>query len=127
MDAYGFSFKGYQKETVTAVTQASSPYTLTDNQSGQVFTTGGASGSVLFNLPTLLADGSNIGLTYTFVKLAASSLVIYAMAGDFVADSSSGGQIQNTSAEMYATVTLTSVSTTQWVVAPGAHDTWVTV
>jgi len=126
MDAYGFSFKGYQKETVTAVTQASSPYVLTANQSGQVFTTDGASGSVQFNLPTL-TDATTNGLTYTFVKLAASSLVIDTAAGDYVADSSSGGQIQNTSAETYATVTLTSVSTTQWVVAPGAHGTWVTV
>ena len=127
MDTYGFLHKGYVKKTVTAVTQASSPYSLTSNQSGQVFTNNGSTASVQFNLPTI-TDSDDLGLEYTFVKLTDDNVVIDAAAGEYIADSSSGGQIQNLqAAETYASITLVSVTTSKWAIAPGAVGTWETV
>jgi len=125
VDTYGFLHKGYVKRTVTAVTQASSPYALTSNQAGQVFTNTGSTASVTFNLPTI-TDSDDLGLEFTLVKLTDDNVVIDAAAGEYIADSSAGGQIQNTTAgETYATITLVSVSTSQWMVK-GAHGTWTT-
>ena len=132
MDAYGFTYKGYTRETVVAKTTA---YSLLENDSGKVFTNAGASASVTFSLPTVGAafgtgtDGLvGTGAVYTIVKLTDDNVVIDAAAGDYIADSSSGGQIQNTTAsETYASITLISVSTTQWAIAPGAVGTWTTV
>ena len=126
VDTYGFLHKGYVKKTVTAVAEGASPYALTANQSGQVFTNTGATASVQFNLPTLTAS-TDLGLEYTFVKLTDDNVVIDAAAGDTIADSAASGQVQNTTAaETYATITLISVSTSAWVIAPGAHGTWTT-
>jgi len=130
VDTYGFLHKGYVKKTVTAVTHASSPYALTANQSGQVFTTTGAGASVTFNLPSVTA-ATDLGLEYIFVKLTAYNLVVHAAAGDIIADSAATGNVQNTTAaETYATLTLICVSnsgaSTNWAIAPGAHGTWTT-
>jgi len=126
VDTYGFLHKGYVKKTVNAVTEGSSPYTLTSDMSGQVFTNSGSTASVQFNLPTI-TGASDLGLEYTFVKLTDDNLVIDAAAGETIANSSAGGQIQNTNAsETYASITLVSVTTSAWAIAPGAVGTWTT-
>jgi hypothetical protein len=128
MDAYGLTIVGSLNRKVTAITQASSPYTLSAFQSGQIFTTAGATAAVQFNLPTIVNDDDDYkGVWFTFVKLTAYNLVIDAQAGEYIANSSASGQVQNTTAaQTYATITLVSVSNTQWMIE-GAHGTWTTV
>jgi len=125
MDTYGLLHKGYNKRTVVIKTQADTPYTLTADMSGQIFTNTGSTGTLTFDLPTL-TGATTRGLCYTFVKLTDDNLVIDAAAGDYIADSSSGGTITNaTAAEAYAQITLVSVADDMWAIE-GAMGTWTT-
>jgi len=128
LDAYGFELKGYTKRKVTAVNGVSpaTPYTLTANMSGQVFTTYGAGVAVTFNLPTIVDDDEDYkGVFFTFVKLASSALHVQVAAGERVADSNASGTVCNATSETYATVTVVSVANSQWMIE-GAHGTWTT-
>jgi len=128
MDAYGLEFVGFTRRKVTAVTQASSPYGLYNFDSGQVFTNEGSTGTVVFSLPTITDDDDDYkGMWFTFVKLAGQNIAITAQVGEYIADSSAGGQVQNVEDdETYATITLVSVSNNKWMIE-GAHGSWVTV
>ena len=128
MDTYGFLHKGYNKRTVTAVActdPAHTPHTITADMSGQIFTNTDSDRQLVFDLPTL-TGASTRGLWYTFVKLTDDNVVIDAQAGDYIADSSSGGTITNsTAAEIYAQITLIAVADNMWAIE-GAHGTWTT-
>lgn len=98
--------------TVTPKTQAASPYTVTNGDSGKVFTNEGASSIVTFNLPTAVA-----GLEYTFVVQDADGLTVVASAGDTIriatAVSAVAGNISATA--IGATVRLVAINATEWV------------
>lgn len=126
MDTYGFLHKGYNKRTVVEKTESDTPFTLTADMSGQIFTNTGSTATLTFDLPTLIGATTR-GLWYTFVKLTDDNVVLDAAAGDYIADSSSGGTITNsTAAETYAQITLIAVSDSMWAIE-GAHGTWTTV
>jgi hypothetical protein len=121
MDFHGINLEGYLKRKVTAVTQAASPYALTLDMSGQIFTNTGATGDVTFTLPDI--DGE-VGISFTFVKLVSSGILIDANAGQYIADSVSGGRLSNTTSDLYAAITVISVSSTVWYV-DGGQGIWI--
>ena len=124
MDTYGFTHKGYDRKTVNAI--SSSPRALTADESGQIFTNTGASGPIVFNLPTI-SDADDIGVYYPFAKLADQTITINAAAGEYVGDSSASGSISNSTAgQTYAPITLVSVSASTWAILPGAVGSWTT-
>ena len=71
-------------------------------------------------------DASNVGIWYTFVKHNTGTLTIKAAGITQIADSGQGDTIYDSqAAEVYATVTLQLVTSTNWVIT-GAHGTWTT-
>jgi hypothetical protein len=82
-----------------------------------------------FSLPSVDSgdvDDTDEALVYTFVKVAAGKLIIDAADSDIIADSSAGGTIYNDQAgETYATITITLVTATQWVIK-GGDGIWST-
>ena len=80
--------------------------------------------SYIFYLPTL--SSSEVGKPIMFVKKGSGQLTIYASGSQIISDSSAGGTIYDDQVnETYATITLTPISTTQWVVSSG-EGTWIT-
>ena len=78
----------------------------------------------IFNLPAV--DASNIGLTFTFIKINTGNVTIQTDTGDVIMDSSAGGTIANTSAtETYASIALRLVTASKWTIV-GGIGTWTT-
>jgi hypothetical protein len=97
-------------------------YTVTPNDSGNVFSNAAATGEVDFTLPTPVA-----GFSYTFVVAAAQTLKVITPSGTNIAidtsNSASGGNI--TASAVYTSITLVAISTTQWVTrAAGNAGSW---
>lgn len=107
--------------TVTPKTQAASPYTVTNGDSGKVFTNEGASAGVTFNLPTAIA-----GLEYTFVVQDADGLTVVANAGDTVriagAVSATAGNSASTT--IGSTVRFVAINVTEWI-SVATNGTWI--
>jgi hypothetical protein len=102
--------------------QAASPVAVSANDDkNKVFTNEGATGAVIFNLPTAVA-----GLTFTFVVQDAVGIVITAAAGDTIRIdtlvTAAGGSV--TSTAIGSSVTLVAINATEWV-AIAALGTWV--
>lgn len=77
-----------------------------------------------FSLPSV--DSGDVGLYFTFAKIAAGKLIIDAADTDVILDSGAGDTIYNdVSGEVYASITLQLVSATLWTVV-GGIGTWIT-
>ena len=108
-----------------AVQNKTDNYTLStsDLGLGATFTMSNTA-SKTFTLPTL--SGSDLGKQVIFVKLGAGQVTIHAGAGQKIGDGSLAGTIYNSQAnELWATVTLLAVSTSQWVIV-SLDGTWST-
>ncbi len=97
-----------------------SPYSITTDDSGTVFTNEGATGEAYLNLPSAAA-----GLTYTFCVQDADGLRIVADTGDTIRLSStvsaSAGYAESTT--IGSTVTLTAINSTEWI-GMSINGTW---
>jgi hypothetical protein len=114
---------GYSGAAYGTVVPKTSTYGVSTADNGLTFTmTSGSSQN--FNLPSVGA--SDVGISFTFVKLGAGTVVIDAADSDTIADSGAGSTIYNSqSGEVYATITLQLASETKWVIT-GSMGTWVT-
>jgi hypothetical protein len=108
-----FAYLEAQLASLGTVTAYTADHVLTTDENGQTSTNAGAAGTISLTLPTPAA-----GLTYTFVVVAAQSLVVD-VAGSVViaigegAPTSPGGSIS--CASQYSVLTLKAVSATLWV------------
>lgn len=97
----------------------------TDLGSGTTFTMSYATLKT-FTLPSSADLTDYLGKPITFVKVGAGQVTIQAGSGQYIADSSSAGTIYNAQTnEIYATITLVAITTTQWVIV-GGMGTWTT-
>ena len=94
------------------VTVKTTDYTVTAAESNVCFTNDGASGAVIFTLPSASA-----GLTYTFIVEAVQTVTIDAAAGNWIridaSVTSNGGTIYTSTRGN--SVTLVCINTTNWV------------
>jgi hypothetical protein len=92
--------------------QASTPLSLTANDSGKVYTNEGASAQIVFNLPTAAA-----GLDFTFIVQDADGIQVVAASGDTIRIAASAtpaaGNISTTT--VGNTVKLVAINATEWV------------
>lgn len=92
--------------------QASSPVTVNSSDSGKVYTNEGATGEIVFNLPTAAAN-----LFYTFVVQDSDGVEVVANTGDTIrlagSVSASAGKIE--SATIGSSVTIIAINATEWV------------
>lgn len=100
--------------------QSTSPVTVTSSDSGKVFTNEGATGKIVFNLPTAVAN-----YNYTFVVEDADGIDVVASAGDTIQFASTvtaaAGTI--TSTTIGSSITLVAINATEWV-ATSLVGTW---
>lgn len=97
--------------------------TLTSADFGKTITVNSSSAQTVY-LPDI--DGSNIGGTFTIVKLGTGAVTIDAGGTDVIANSGQGDTIYNNVAgEVYADITLQVAADGKWVIA-GGHGTWIT-
>lgn len=77
-----------------------------------------------FTLPSIVDMAGHLGKPITFIKKGAGKVTIVGEAGQYIADSSSGGTIYNDqSHETYGTITLMAISTTHFVIV-AMDGTW---
>lgn len=97
-------------------------YSLLATDSWSVFDNAGASGSVIFTLPTAAA-----GLNFGFTVVAAHTLEVLAPASSFIAiggsNSAAAGNIQSSTPYSHVHLYVPTGSTTQWV-ARSLMGTW---
>jgi hypothetical protein len=82
-----------------------------------------AATSKTFSLPSVGAG--DVGLTFTFINLGTSIVVIDAADSDTIITSGAGDTIYNPAGEPWANITLKLATATLWV-ATGGHGTWIT-
>lgn len=106
---------------IAPTTQASSPYTVTNADSGKVFTNDGATAGVTFNLPTAVT-----GLQYTFVVQDADGITVVANTGDTIriasGVSATAGNAASTT--VGSTVYLVAINAVEWI-SVATNGTWV--
>lgn len=109
-----------ETRSVTAKTQADTPFSVTTAYAGQVLTNSGASGALVFNLPEA---STWIGRQITFVVLAAQNLDVNPDDGDQILGltNAAGDAIRNAVAG--GTVTLAAVDAANIVVS-SSYGTW---
>ena len=98
-----------------------SGYTILTTDNGKVFTCDSASAQT-FNLPSV--DSSNIGTTYTIVKLGVGQVTIDAADSDTIEDSGAGDTIYCND-ETPATITLRLLTATGWYIVE-LNGVWIT-
>jgi len=104
-------------------TKTSSPVNMTISDFGKTIVVDSTS-AVTVNLPSV--DASNLGAWFTIVKVNSGNVIIHAADSDYIADSSTGGNISNTvSTEIYANITVQLSKADKWAVL-GGHGTWTT-
>lgn len=108
------------KRTVAAKT---ADYTVLTTDTNTVFTTTGASGTVIFTLPTWTA-----GLTYTFQANAAQILEVLAPGTDVIrfgeSVSGAGGNVQTTTSGRGNSVKVVAAASGVWIVENATGSTW---
>jgi hypothetical protein len=115
--------------TLTEVEGSSVTETKTDNYTVTLADKGktlvmNSAAEKTFSLPSVAA--ADIGIWFTFAKIAAGKLIIDAADSDKIADSGAGDTIYNDQTlEVYATIILKLISATQWAII-GADGIWVT-
>jgi hypothetical protein len=115
---YDLTASGGSTLTVEA---KNSGYTILTTDNGKVFTCDSASAQT-FNLPSV--DSSNIGTTYTIVKLGTGQVTIDAADSDTIEDSGAGDTVYCAD-EGDALISLMLTTETQWVIR-FANGTWTT-
>lgn len=109
-----------ETRSVTAKTQADTPFAVTTAYAGQVLTNSGATGALVFNLPEA---STWIGQEITFAVLAAQNLDINPADADQILGltNAAGDAIRNATAG--GTVTLMAIDATN-IVAKAINGTW---
>ncbi len=107
----------------TVTNHATSPVTITDDDSDKVKTNSGATGAMTFNLDSSLSIGSHI----IFAKAESDyDLIVSVPAGAYIGDSTSGGQIINdTDGQASATISILKISSEMYSIVSG-WGTWTT-
>ncbi len=102
------------------ITAKTSDYAVTETDSGTTFTNKGASGSIIFTLPSATA-----GLRYTFTRYADQDVIIQAATGDQINNGAPGKKYENVAAgEQMVQTTIEAIDDTQWIVV-SETGTWV--
>jgi hypothetical protein len=106
-----------------SISAKTSNYPLTTADSGKVLTTTGASGTVVFTLPTWAS-----GLTYTLVSDAAQILTVTAPGSDVIrygdAVTAGGGSLSTTTSGRGHSITLVATASGAWTVVAITGSTW---
>ena len=101
------------------LTEAKTSLTTTDF--GKTIT---AAGAQTITLPDISA--TDIGATFTIVKLGTDTVTIDAVGSDVIAGSTAGGGIcNNSAAETFANITIQVAADNKWIIV-GGHGTWTT-
>ena len=118
-----FSYLAALIEANGTVTAYTADHTVTAAQTGATLTNAGASGAVIFTMPTPAS-----GLVYTFIVAAAQTVTLdvggsVVIAIGEIAGTAGGGASCNSP---YSAVTLKAISTTLWV-ATSSIGSWTPV